>query len=182
MKLLYYTQKIARKITQILRKRALREAISCPHSDFSLVGKVTLINRNLKIGRGVLIYPDVMFYGDGPIEIGNDVSIGNGTVLYASKNAGIRIGDYTQIAAHCYIIDTEHGIKLGQVIKHQSNSSEPVVIGKDVWLGTNVTVLKGTHIEDGAVIGAKGLARGMYPKNSISVGIPAKVIKYRADD
>mgnify|MGYP004606892653 CR=1 FL=1 len=53
-----------------------------------LVGNVTLINTNVKLGKNVTIYPDVMFFGDGLIEIGDNVDIGNGTVIYASKIGG----------------------------------------------------------------------------------------------
>jgi len=115
----YYFAKIIRKVVQIIRKRAFKEAIGCSHNQFTLVGKVTLINRNLRIGKNVLIYPDVMFYGDGPIEIGDNTTIGNNTILYASKDAGIKIGSYVQIAAQCYIIDMDHGIIAGTPIKHQ---------------------------------------------------------------
>lgn len=54
----------------------------------SLVGKMTLINRNIICGKNVTIYPDVMFFGDGRIEIGDHVDIGNGTIIYASKSGG----------------------------------------------------------------------------------------------
>ena len=56
---------------------------------------------------------------------------------------------------------------------------EKVIIGSDVWLAANVTVLKGSKISDGAVIGAKSLVKGEIPENAIAVGIPAKVIKQR---
>lgn len=54
----------------------------------SLVGKMTLINRNVICGKNVTIYPNVMFFGDGRIEIGDHVDIGNGTIIYASKSGG----------------------------------------------------------------------------------------------
>ena len=51
----------------------------------NLIGNMTLINRNVKCGKNVTIYPDVMFFGDGRIEIGDNVDIGSGTIIYASK-------------------------------------------------------------------------------------------------
>ena len=45
----FYTQKLFNKIIQLFRERAFKEAIACPHNTFTLVGKVNLINRNLKI-------------------------------------------------------------------------------------------------------------------------------------
>lgn len=54
----------------------------------NLIGNVILINRNIHCGKNVTIYPDVMFFGDGRIEIGDNVDIGNGTIIYASNNRG----------------------------------------------------------------------------------------------
>lgn len=83
------------------------------------------------------------------------------------------------IAAHNYIIDMDHGIARGELICKQSNSVCPVVIGNDVWLGACATILKGSKIGNGAVIGAKALVKGEIPENAIAVGIPAKVLRYR---
>ena len=120
-----------------------------------------------------------MLFGDGLIEIGDNVSIGNDTMIYASKNGGVRIGDNSQIAAQSYIIDMNHGIARNELIKNQPNTVLPISIGKDVWIAANVTIIKGSNIGDGAVIGAKSLVNGEIEPYSICVGIPAKKIKMR---
>lgn len=144
-----------------------------------LVKNVTLINRNLKIGKNVTLYPDVMFYGDGLIEIGDNVEIGNGTIIYASKEGGVSIGENTLIAAQCYLIDMDHGVNRDELIRNQSNTVSPIKIGKDVWIAANVTILKGSNVGDGAIVGAKGLVKGSVPSGAIVVGNPAKILKYR---
>jgi len=144
-----------------------------------LVGDVILINSNLVVGDNVTVYPGAMFFGDGLIEIGDNVDIGNGTVIYASENARVKIGSGTMIAAQGYIIDTDHGIEIDQPIREQKCRSEKIVIGRDCWLAAGVKVLKGSRIHDGAVVGAQSVVKGELPCNSISVGVPAKVIKYR---
>ena len=171
--------RILRKIQSEYRKYIFKNRIRCDHSDFSLVGKVTLINSNIKLGHNVTIYPDVMFFGDGLIEIGDNVDIGNGTIIYASKSGGVHIGNNTMIAAQCYIIDTDHGISAGELIRNQPNTVSTVFIGEDVWLAAGCKVLKGSFINDGAVIGASAVINGEIPKNAIAVGIPAKVKKFR---
>lgn len=35
------------------------------------------------LGKNVVIYPHIMFFGQGPVIIGDNVNIGNGTILYA---------------------------------------------------------------------------------------------------
>ena len=64
-------------------------------------------------------------------------------------------------------------------IRKQENISEKITIGSDVWLGANVTVLKGVHIGDGAVIGAKALVNKDVSDNNIVAGVPAKSIGVR---
>ena len=179
MNLILLFDRFKRKINRSYRKYIFKKQIGCSHSDFSLVGDITLINKNIKLGHNVTIYPDVMFFGDGLIEIGDNVDIGNGTVIYSSKCGGVHIGSNTMIAAQCYIIDMDHGTAGGDLIRNQPNTVQPVKIGEDVWIAANVTIIKGSNIGDGAVIGAKSLVNGEIEPYSICVGIPAKKIKMR---
>ena len=78
-----------------------------------------------------------------------------------------------------YIIDCDHGIEAGTLIKKQENICAPINIGNDVWIAANCVILKGVTISDGAVVGAKALVNRDIDENAIAVGIPAKVIKYR---
>lgn len=147
----------------------------------NIVKNLTLINTNLKIGHNVTIYPDVMFFGDGLIEIGDNVDIGNGTLIYASKKGGVYIGSNTMIAAQSYIVDTDHGTEVGQLMRRQPDNANRIYIGEDVWVAANCTILRGSVINSGAVIGAKSLVKGTINKNSVAVGIPAKHIKFRGE-
>ena len=56
------------------------------------------------------------------------------------------------------------------------------VIGNDVWIGQNVTVLPGVHIGDGAIIGANSVVSKDVPPYCIVGGNPVKLIRKRFDD
>ncbi|XP_075268648.1 putative macrolide acetyltransferase [Opisthocomus hoazin] len=56
------------------------------------------------------------------------------------------------------------------------------VIGNDVWIGQNATILPGVHIGDGAIIGANSVVGSNVESYTIVVGNPAKVIRKRFDD
>lgn len=56
------------------------------------------------------------------------------------------------------------------------------VVGNDVWIGQNVTVLPGVHIGDGAIIGLNSTVAGDVPPYSVAAGNPARVIRKRFDD
>lgn len=53
------------------------------------------------------------------------------------------------------------------------------IIGNDVWIGANVTMIRNITIGDGAVIGANSFVNKDIPPYAIAVGSPAKIIGYR---
>ncbi|WP_261817066.1 CatB-related O-acetyltransferase [Vibrio gallicus] len=56
------------------------------------------------------------------------------------------------------------------------------VIGNDVWLGYEVTIMPGVNIGHGAIIGAKSVVATDIPAYSVAVGNPAKVVKMRFNE
>ncbi|WP_337399577.1 acyltransferase, partial [Congzhengia sp.] len=112
--------------------------------------------------------------------IGNNCSIGQGTVIYASaRGGGVTIGNNTHIAAQCYIIDMDHGLQVNTLIDKQHNSVDAISIGNDVWIAAGAKILKGSILNDHSVIGANAVVKGIMEENAIAVGIPARIIKFR---
>lgn len=113
-------------------------------------------------------------------------TIGKGTKIFASaRNVFIdptrpwliNIGENVQITRNVTILT--HGYdwsvikgKYGDVI----GSSGKVMIGNNVFIGMNSTILKGTTIGNNVIIGANSLVSGIIPDNSVVVGNPCKVI------
>lgn len=56
------------------------------------------------------------------------------------------------------------------------------IVGNDVWIGQNVTILPGVQVGDGAIIAANAVVTRDVPAYHIAGGNPAKVIKKRFDD
>ena len=78
------------------------------------------------------------------IQLGHDVMIGRGVVIYDSDHHTIRNAQ-------------------GEV----TNPDVPVSIGDHVWLATNTTVLKGSTIGSGSIVAANSVVRGAVPSGSL---------------
>ena len=56
------------------------------------------------------------------------------------------------------------------------------IVGNDVWIGQNATILPGVHINDGAIVGLNSVVASDIPAYTIVAGNPAKIIRKRFDD
>jgi acetyltransferase-like isoleucine patch superfamily enzyme len=95
---------------------------------------------------------------DARIIIGCDVGMSGGS-LVATK--GITIGNGTLIGANTLIIDSDfHPLKSKKRRYAQRGvRSAPIKIGKNVFIGTNVTILKGVTIPDNEIVPAGAVIR-----------------------
>jgi acetyltransferase-like isoleucine patch superfamily enzyme len=109
--------------------------------------------KNITIGKNVFINSGCRFQDQGGIIIGDDALIGHNAVL-ATLN-------------HGFAPD-----------KRKNLYPAPIVIGKNVWIGANVTVLPGVTIGGNAVIAAGAVVTKDVPENAVAVGVPAKIIRY----
>jgi len=59
--------------------------------------------------------------------------------------------------------------------------SSPVIIGRNVWLGSNSRICKGVTIGDNAIVAACAVVTKDVPANSIAAGNPARIVKVDID-
>lgn len=142
-------------------------------------GKIYMENPNVYFGKNDVLFNGVKFRGSGKIIIGNNVDIGDDTIIYSNKE--VRIGDNTMIAAQCYIIDCDHGTSRGIPMREQGLITKEITIGQDVWIGAGTKILKGVKLADGVVIGSGSVVTSKLTtkKNEIYAGIPARIISER---
>ena len=67
------------------------------------------------------------------------------------------------------VVDHDHEYRYTDERRGNHYRKAPISIGNNVWIGANVTILRGTQIEDGAVIGAGCVIRGKVEKNTVVV-------------
>ena len=115
-------------------------------------------------------------YESAKVIIKQNTFINNNFSIIAEKSS-ITIEENCLIGPNVFITDSDfHGIE----VENRNNGNYtcfPVHIGKNVFIGENVRILKGVHIGDGAVIGSSSLVIKNVPANTVYAGNPAKLIK-----
>lgn len=148
-------------------------------------------------GRGSKIYGSVRM--DTPPY--RKFSLGRRSVVesYACINNAVGdvvIGDHTRIGLHCTVIgpvtigshvNLAQGITVTALnhnfadndkrIDEQGVSTKAVVIGDDVWIGTNAVILPGVTIGRHVVVAAGAVVTKDVPDHTLVAGVPAKVVK-----
>ena len=138
----------------------------------------TLDGGKITIGKNVSIEQDVEIIAQGgTILIGDNVFIGRGCQIVAKQF--ISIGDDSLIASYCVIRDANHKIDRKILIRLQQHDDSPIVIGEDVWVGSQSIIIIGAKINDGCIVGANSLVNKELVSYGIYVGTPAKLLKFR---
>lgn len=106
------------------------------------------------------------------ITIGKNVFINSGCRF--QDQGGITIGDGTLIGHNVVLATLNHGLMPED---RGTTYPAPIMIGNNVWIGANATVLQGVTIGDNAVIAAGAVVTKNVPENTIVGGVPAKLIK-----
>ena len=126
----------------------------------------------------------------GTSYIGFNTYIGEGSQIrhycefgrYCSVGRNVSIG-LGQHNSNC--MSTSPFFKLTKVNEKIFVSRDPirrVIVGNDVWIGDNASILSGLKIGDGAIIGAGAVVTKDVKPYSIVGGVPAKIIKMRFDE
>lgn len=110
-------------------------------------------------------------YGPG-VRFGHDCFLNFGCTLLAI--GGITIGDGAFIGPHC-VLATEYHPE-DPATRH-TLLTKPIVIGRNAWLGANVTVLAGVTIGENAIVAAGSVVTKDVPADMVVAGSPAKVIR-----
>lgn len=162
MNINYYLKRIRGEIKRLLCKKSIK------------IGRGIVIDKmcSFSIEKGATISLGEYFSAERSLKMKacNNAIISVGKECFFNTNASITamqeitIGDYCKFGNNVVIVDHDHDYSNIEGFK-----TTPVKIGNHVWVGANVVILRGSVIEDYAVIAAGSVVKGR---------ISAKVIYY----
>ena len=112
--------------------------------------------------------------------IGDDVGISGGSIC---AQVDVRIGARCMLGANVTIADTDfHPLAAKRRYASEGVRAAAVEIGEDVFLGSNVMVLKGVRIGAHSVIGAGSVVTRDIPPNAVAAGNPCRVLRLLSEE
>lgn len=109
---------------------------------------------NIRLGRNVFINQGCQLNDIGGIEIEDDVMIGPGVRLITS------------------------GHPVDPASRRTGITAAPIRIERNVWIGAGATILQGVTVGADSVIGAGTVVTKDVPAATLTVGVPAKVVRH----
>lgn len=137
-----------------------------------------VIGNNVRLsGRSVFGLSSKHYRPD--VKIGDNTFIGHVCVFNCAKK--IVIGKNCFIASGVRMSDNDgHPLNYEDRRNHlppNKNDIKDVIIGDDVWIGTDAVILKGVKVGDKAVIASRAVVTKDIPAGAVVAGNPAKIVK-----
>ena len=109
------------------------------------------------------------------VRIGNQVHIGPDCILDYPYPYFISIEDGASLAGNDYVL--AHSTPMECHTQCVESFVAPTVIGRNAWVGVNVTILPGVHIGEGAIVAAGAVVTHDIPDWTLAAGVPARIVK-----
>ena len=109
------------------------------------------------------------------VQIGKQVHIGPDCIIDYAYPCFVRIDDGASLAGADYVL--AHSTPMECHAKNVESFVAPTIIGRNAWVGVNVTILPGVTIGEGAIVAAGSVVTHDIPAWTLAAGVPAKIKK-----
>lgn len=130
-------------------------------------------------GIDLRIHGKIIVHDFDKLSIGNYTRIGRNCFFFCK--GGLKIGDNVQFSRNITVYTANHNFKSDVLPYDNSYLTGRVVIGNNVWIGMNASILPNIKIGDNAIIGLGAIITKDVPENAIVVG-NNRIIGYRSID
>lgn len=160
------------------------------HADINVKGKVTLGTKRIKgstLETRILVEngASLDFKGDATIMYGADIEAFNNSKIIFGKSFisninftciaadKIEIGDNVSFGRDCVVRDNNGG---HYISRRGFKNAHPITIGQHCWICESSTLMAGTKLGTGVIVGAKSFVRSSIPSFTMAMGHPAEVV------
>lgn len=147
------------------------------------VKKCNFLKVNLNFVLPYIVYP-YNILGFDNIYLGSNCHIGAGATIFTTR-AKLIIKSNVVFGPNVTIISGDHMSVPCRLMNDITDSEKDakydkdIIIEEDVWIGANVTILKGVTIGHSSIVSAGAVVVKDVPPYAIVGGVPAKVLKYK---
>lgn len=128
---------------------------------------------------GYRVPPSLRVFPPFYTDFGKNISIGEDVFINAcchfQDHGGVTIGDGCQIGHNVVFATLNHKLAPEE---RKTTYPAPIVLGKNVWIGSNATILQGVTIGNNAVVAAGAVVTKDVAADTIVGGVPARFIKH----
>ncbi|RYE42816.1 MAG: acyltransferase [Hyphomicrobiales bacterium] len=129
------------------------------------------------MGRGSKISSRCVIYRASRVSLGEHVSLNDFVHIWGA--GGVQIGDHSLVAAHVTLTSQSHdaaALAKGKLYRETTDDA-PIVVGRNVWICSNATVLPGVTIGDGSIVAAGAVVTKDVPPGVLVAGVPARLVR-----
>ncbi|MBX7497110.1 putative colanic acid biosynthesis acetyltransferase [Qipengyuania sp. 6B39] len=127
-----------------------------------------------RLGRGCRVHASARIWLPGNLELGDNVLIGPGAVLY--NQGRITIGSDSVVSQRAHLCASSHDVD----DPHFQLVLRPVTLGRNCWVAAEAFVGPGVTMADGSVLAARGALFADAETGTIYRGNPAVPLRKRA--
>ena len=114
-----------------------------------LIHRTAVLGDNVELGEGVVLCPYTV------LSANNRLGLGVAINLHSSVDHDACVGDWSQVYCHCDLTGAVH-------------------VGREVFIGSSVSIIPGISVGDGAYIGAGSVVLRNVPSGAKVFGVPAR--------
>jgi maltose O-acetyltransferase len=193
-----FAKKLVRMILDWIRAQEIRRKVTLNGNNYRFISYSAISlddgsdKNDIVLGKSVWMWGFLSSQNHGKIIFGDYSKIGGNSVINSVKS--VTVGEYTAIGDSVFITDNnEHSINPDDRLLMRTkgdnhpyrlwrySDSKPVVIGRNVWIGSRARICKGVTIGDNSIVAAHAVVTKDVPPNSIAAGNPARIVKTDID-
>ena len=124
----------------------------------------------------IYLYGVPRIINSNKLKLGNNIRINDRVCIHAAN--GIIINNNVTLSYGATLLSESYDLSSRENYLERKHAGKPIIIGSNVWICANATVLPGVKIADGVIVGAGSVVtKDLLETNSLYAGNPAVFIK-----